>query len=142
MSSAAIETTSVTMDFRGNAVRWDWNPITSTWMRFAHNEESMWLTEEGGEGRINVPVLVALYVEQYTAVPPAGVSGTALPSSEVIGEGKAFVFADGKVIEGNWARETNTDWFTLTTDSGATIQVPPGKVWISLVPDSSGLEYE
>ena len=143
MPATASEASTVTMDFRGNLVRWDWNPVTETWMRFAYNEESMWATEQGAEGRVNVPVLVALYVEQYTAVPPAGVSGTALPSSEVVGDGKAFVFADGKVVEGLWVRETNTEWFTITdVDGESIIPVPAGRVWISLVPDSSGLEYE
>jgi hypothetical protein len=139
---SATKIDSVTMNFQGSLVSWDWDPVTRTWLRYAYNEESMWITKDGEEGRIGVPVLVALYVEQYTVAPPAGVNGTALPSSGVTGSGKAFVFADGKVAEGAWERELDTDWFTLTSASGDTLFVPPGKVWISLVPVSSGLEYE
>lgn len=140
MPTVAEPVRSVTMDFRGNPVTWKWHP-TGVWLRNAYNEESSVRDEEGNEERIAMPVLVALYVDQYTASPPPGVSGKALPSSVVTGEGEAFVFADGKVVTGTWERETDTDWFTLTDENGETILVPPGKVWISLVPDSSGLEY-
>lgn len=142
MPDSAEEVTSVTMDFRGNIVTWDWHPVISSWRRTAYGEESKTRTQEGRESRIRVPVLVALYVEQYTATPRSGVAGTALPSSEVTGEGKAFVFADGKVVEGTWTRETDTDWFTLTDVNGEFLLVPPGKVWISLVPNTTGLTYE
>jgi hypothetical protein len=86
--------------------------------------------------------MVALYVEQYTASPPAGVSGKSLPSSNTLGTGTAYVFAEGKVIEGTWRRDVKTDWFTLADVNGDPILVPPGKVWVSLVPDDRGLSYE
>ena len=142
MPDSAQEVTSVAMDFRGNIVTWDWHPVISSWRRTAYGEESKTRNQEGREFRIRVPVLVALYVEQYTASPPPGVGGTTLPSSQVTGEGKAFVFADRKVVEGTWTRETDTDWFTLTDSTGEILMVPPGKVWISLVPNSTGLTYK
>jgi len=141
MPDSAEDATSVTMDFRGNLVTWEWYPVISKWRRTAYNERSNTRTRDGRESRIRVPVLVALYVEQYTASPPAGVGGTTLPSSQVTGEGRAFVFADANVVEGTWTRETDTDWFTLTDSNGEILMVPPGKVWISLVPKTTGLEY-
>jgi hypothetical protein len=77
-------------------------------------------------------VLVALYTNQY--------SENGLPSSEVTGSGEAYVFADGQYVSGTWERTELTDWFTLTDADGNVINVPPGKVWISLVPTSRGLE--
>jgi hypothetical protein len=50
------------------------------------------------------------------------------------------VFADGKVVEGQWEREEASEWFTLTDVNGRTLTVPPGKSWVSLVPDHTGLE--
>ena len=44
--------------------------------------------------------MVALNVEEYTAYPPAGVSGKALPTSRTIGSGRAFVFAEGRSSSG------------------------------------------
>ena len=133
---------SVTMNFEGSLVHWDWDPLTRSWLRSAYGEESRWITLGGEQGRLRTQVLVALFTQQGKTAPPPGVGGSALPSSEVTGTGKAFVFAEGRVAEGTWEREKDTDWFTLKGSDGETLHVPPGKVWISLVPNSSGLEYE
>lgn len=131
----AAAANAVHIDFRGTDVDWTWDPTTGTWLRSADGRESGWRDEDGTtEGRIAVPVLVALYSEQY--------SNNGLPSSHTTGTGQAFVFADGKVVEGTWERETETEWYTLTDTEGNAIKVPPGQAWISLVPDSGGLTYE
>lgn len=142
MSETADPANEVTIRFSGNTVIWTWDDETSLWLRTGYGNESTYRDEDGTEERIGVPVMVALYVEQYTASPPAGVSGTALPSSRTTGSGDAFVFADGRVMEGTWERETELDWFTLTDANGDVMMVPPGKVWLSLVPANRGLTYE
>jgi hypothetical protein len=101
------------------------------WLRTADGREGMVRDQEGNETRLGVPVMVALYTNQYT------VNG--LPSSEVTGSGEAYVFADGKYVAGTWEREELTDWFTLTDADGKVITVPAGKIWVSLVPTNSGL---
>lgn len=140
MSDLAEPATSVTIDF-GNTVIWKWDADLGLWLRTAYGSESTYRNEDGSSDRVGVPVLVALYVEQYTASPPAGVGGKALPSSRTTGAGKAFVFADGRVTEGTWERETELDWFTLKDSTGEILMVPAGKVWVSLVPDHGGLSY-
>jgi hypothetical protein len=139
MSDLAVTASSVTIDFSGNIVVWTWDEAQGLWLRTAYGSDAMHRDEEGSEGRIGVPVLIALYTERYTASPPSGQSGTNLPSSRTTGSGKAYVFADGKVTEGTWERETETEWFHLTDGNGEVIMVPPGKSWVSLVPASSGL---
>jgi hypothetical protein len=133
---------TVTMGFGGNTTSWDWDEATGMWLRTAYGEESLFRNEDGTEARIGVPVMVAIYVEQYLAAPPPGFGGSALPSSQTVGSGTAYVFADGKVVEGTWEREAETEWFTLTTADGETILVPPGKAWVSLVTSDRGLTYE
>jgi hypothetical protein len=139
LGSAARDVTEVDIDFSGNHVVWTWDEVSRTWLRHVNGNPSNWRDEDGTEGQIGVPVMVALFVEQYTVSPSGGQSGSSLPSSRTVGSGEAYVFANGKVIEGQWERETETDWFTLTDANGATIQVPPGKSWVSLVPDHTGM---
>jgi len=127
----AAPAASVTMRFAGNSATWDWDEAENLWLRTASGRESMVRDQEGNESRIGVPVLVALYTNQYS------VNG--LPSSEVTGSGEAYVFADGSYVQGTWERDELTDWFTLTDADGNVIPVPPGKVWVSLVPTNSGL---
>lgn len=123
----------VNIEFRANdRVVWTWDETEDLWLRTANGRERMYRDEDGAEGRIGVPVLVALYVEQHS------VNG--LPSSRTIGEGLAFVFAEGQAAEGTWERQTETDWFTLRTESGEVMNVPPGQAWVSLVPSNRGLE--
>lgn len=141
MPDQAEQVEQVTIDFSGNTVIWDWSSEDQMWQRTGFGEESTYLDQDGNELRLGVPVMVALYVEQYTVSPPSGVSGSSLPSSRTTGSGQAFVFADGKVIEGTWERETESDWFTLTDGNGESMMVPPGKVWVSLVPANRGLTY-
>ena len=130
----------VNIDFNSdNRVIWDWDEGEGLWLRTAYGEEAMVVDQDGNEGRIGVPVLIALYAEPYTATPSGGQSGSGLPSSRTTGQGQAFVFADGRVTEGTWERESETEWFTLRTDSGDVMNVPPGQSWVSIVPSTRGL---
>ncbi|MGB7859861.1 MAG: DUF3048 domain-containing protein [Acidimicrobiia bacterium] len=142
MSASSEPANSVTIDFGSSDVVWDWDPESEGWLRTAYGKEGTYFDPEGYEQPLSVPVLIALYTEQYTYSPPAGESGSSLPSSEVIGSGKAFVFADGRVIEGTWERESETEWFTLTGADGESMLVPPGKSWLSLVPNTTGLTID
>lgn len=132
MPADAEPASSVSMGFTGGSVVWDWDETEGLWLRTASGLESNVRNQDGDEKRVGVPVLVALYSEQYS------VNG--LPSSRTTGSGEAYVFADGKVVSGTWEREEETDWFTLTDSDGNEIAVPPGKVWVSLVPANRGLE--
>ncbi|HEX6946560.1 MAG TPA: DUF3048 domain-containing protein [Acidimicrobiia bacterium] len=142
MPASASPASHVRLDFSGNIVEWTWDAAQGLWLRTAYGEDSLWVDEEGTTGRLGVPVLVALYVEQYRATPEGGQSGVPVPASRTVGSGRAFVFADGKVIEGTWERADETSWFVLEDSQGNTIPVPPGRPWISLVPDDGGLTYE
>lgn len=130
----AAPATTLRIDFSGNSVVWTWDPATSLWLRSASGADSYWRNLDGEEGRIGVPVLVALYTDQYS------VNG--LPASQTVGSGQALVFADGKVATGTWSRQAETDWFELTDQEGDVIPVPAGKVWVSMVPSNRGLTFE
>jgi hypothetical protein len=134
LPETATPVESVRMNFSGNITEWTWDPAQG-WLRSASGVESDWVDRDGNGGPISVPVMVALAVEQYTARPPSGVAGNPLPSSEVTGSGAAYVFADGKSVEGTWERESDDVWFTLKDDAGNVIPVPAGQIWISLVPN-------
>ena len=142
MPSGAEAVSSVRIDFSGNLVNWTWGEEDETWLREVGGSPSNWRDQDNEVGQIAFSVLVVLRVRQYTAFPPAGFGGTALPASRTKGAGRAFVFADGKVVEGTWQREAETDWFLLTDANGETILVPPGQAWVSLVPTTGGLTWE
>ncbi|MEX1037532.1 MAG: DUF3048 domain-containing protein [Acidimicrobiia bacterium] len=137
LPAGGTELESVQISFSGNSVVWVWDETEGLWFRTVGGSESQYRNEDGTTAPLGYPVMVALNVQQYSVSPPGG--GKGLPSSRTTGSGTAYVFADGEVIEGTWERETESDWFTLTDSSGNVIPVPPGKIWISLVPGSSGV---
>lgn len=142
MPESADNASKVTIDFSGNTVSWTWDAATGLWLRTAYGGDGEYLDEDGARMRVGVPVLVALYTDQYTASPPGSQSGSNLPASKTTGSGEAFVFANGKVVEGTWERASESEWFTLIDDTGTPILVPPGKSWVSLVPSHRGLSIE
>lgn len=137
LPASATPIESVKMNFSGNTTNWTWDEIEGLWLRSASGADSNWRDQDGTTGRLSFPVMVALAVSQYTARPPSGVAGKPLPSSDVTGSGKAYVFADGKAVEGTWERESDDVWFTLRDDAGEIIPVPTGQAWISLVPNGN-----
>ncbi len=142
MPATASSASQVRIDFSGNIVEWTWDETEAAWLRTAYGTDSLWVDREGETGRLSSPVLVVMYVDQYTANPPAGQSGVPVPASQTVGSGTAFVFADGKVVEGTWERADEETWFVIKDSTGNVVQIPPGRPWISLVPSSGGLTYE
>jgi hypothetical protein len=134
MRADAPAAARVAMAFQGTNTLWTWDEATGTWLRTTDGQESNWRDEDGTEGRIGFPVLIALESEQY--------SNNGLPSSHTTGTGLAYVFADGKYVEGTWERATEDEWYTLSDTEGNPIAVPPGQVWVSLVPTGAGITIE
>lgn len=66
-------------------------------------------------------------------------SGSNVPEFVFVGTDKATVFTDGKRIEGIWTRPTLRSVATLTTSSGAVIELTPGRTWIELIRADSGI---
>lgn len=127
-----------------NSVTWSFNGLAylrtvSQGGGCADQGPHMWADDQGGSGQIAADTLVVLYADEYTAIAPAG--ATSVPAMDTIGEGRALVFAAGMVAEGNWSRETITDPFRLT-HAGRALQVPPGRLWISLLPNGRNLSWE
>jgi hypothetical protein len=141
MHEDAEPANSATITFAGGSVvAWDWDG--ETWERSFGSTPSEWRDVEGETGRVSADTLVALVGRFFTASPPAGQGGSSVPATSTVGEGRAVVFAEGKAIEGVWSRESAEDPFTLLTADGEPILVPPGVLWLSIVPDVGNVEWE
>lgn len=119
-------------------VGWEWKQ--GSWLRTINGEASEWRAEDGTTGSITAEVLVVIVGEYFIASPPG--SGTAVPATDSVGEGRALVFANGQVLDGTWARDDPEEPFELTTTAGSPMLVPPGYVWISLVPNVGAVGFE
>jgi hypothetical protein len=118
---------------------WAWDG--SEYRRFHGTTPHDWVDLKGETGQVAFDTLVVMRMDKYTVHDPTG-RGSSLPSVHTVGEGEAFVFYDGLVVEGTWERGSETDKFFLSTPDGAEIVLPPGRVWISLQPDNQPLVWE
>jgi hypothetical protein len=134
---------TATMSFSaGTTVHWAWDAEAGLWLRSVGTQPTMVFDQQREQTQLGFPVLIALQVVQYTASPPPGQSGSSLPASRTVGSGRAFIFVDGMVVEGTWERATEEEWFRLVDSDGATLPIPPGKAWVSLVPSTRPVRYE
>jgi hypothetical protein len=74
-----------------------------------------------------------------TAFPPG--EGTAVPQTDTLSGGKAYLFAGGVVVEGTWARENYDSPFVLTADDGTPLPMPPGYPWINVFPEGREITW-
>ena len=59
-----------------------------------------------------------------------------------VGEGKAKIFVDGKVIEGTWVKDAKTSRETFYDAQNQEITFNRGQFWICVIPPDSSVSYE
>jgi hypothetical protein len=113
-------------------VRWTWDG--KAWRR-SQNGTAFTVTGTGRIGPVNV-------ILQYVHIVSAGyqdVAGTPVPSTVVIGSGKAQLLRDGKAISGTWSKPSRQDVTQFTTPDGQPLALRPGQTWVELVPDTANV---
>lgn len=131
--NAEDATTAIAEFSDGITVTWVWNG--ETYDRWINDVESYTRTEGGEQSRIQADVLVFLVGKYYVVDPPAGSTGSSVPATDSTGSGRLIIMASGKKAEGTWERESPSDPFTLKDADGNILYVPPGRAWVSIVPD-------
>lgn len=130
---------TITIDFsQATEITWAYNG--DTYLRNTGGQLHNWEDADGTVGPVQFDTLVVLTARQYTAVPPG--SGRAVPALDTVGTGEAMAFYDGTVVEGTWARDSIADPFVLTTAAGDEIVLPPGRLWVSVVPRGRPISWE
>ena len=54
---------------------------------------------------------------------------------ELLGQGKAMVFRDGKMAEGTWVRQSEMEMIRILDEAGNELPLQVGNVWVQVVPD-------
>ena len=124
---------SVTLHFTAaNAIEYKWEG--GTWRRY---EAGLPFFTSVGD-QIALPNVLIQEVEVNPSAHIKDVAGNASPEITLVGEGRAFLFRDGRVIKGSWsiAKEFATPKFT--TKKGDPLVFAPGPIWIELLPSQAG----
>ena len=64
-------------------------------------------------------------------------AGNPVPETVFDGQGEAMIFHDGRLVRGTWSKDGLASDIRLRA-GGRTVTLPPGKVWIELVPAGGG----
>lgn len=118
-------------------VFWRFSPKNRVWLR-SHDEETHLLEDGAQVSAVNVIV-------QVVKVRPSEIldaAGNPSPEIDAVGSGKAFVFRNGRVIEGRWVREAGDDLTEFLDAGGEQIPLAPGRTWVELFPSDRTIEIE
>lgn len=88
-----------------------------------------WINSSGNSSQINADTIISLFCEPY-------MHPLQLPSVKTVGQGRAIIMHNGKMLDAFWKRGSNLDPFHIVDQNGNTMYIPPGKPWISLVPNN------
>ena len=136
------EATAIEVEYSSSPTsNWLWDDELGQYLHFQGDEEHLWVTEDGETGPVAFDTVVVMKMRKYIARNPAG-SGTSLPTVDSVGTGDAFVFMNGQVVGGTWERASINDRFFLIGTDGTEIVLPPGRVWMSLIPDDRTVTWE
>jgi len=64
-------------------------------------------------------------------------AGNPVPETQFTGKGQALIFHDGRLVRGQWTKESLGSALKLSTTAGD-LTVPAGHTWIELVPQDGG----
>lgn len=127
---------SVTLKFSSQtSTKWTWNgseylrTYYDAYQGSSSNNVHNWININGSFGQINTKTVIALFCEPY-------MHPLQLPSVKTVGQGRAIILHNGKLLDGFWKRGSNLDPFHIVDSDGNTLYIPPGKPWISLVPST------
>jgi hypothetical protein len=100
----------------GTSFRWAWDQASGHWVRWQYNR-----ADNSDEGQLWADNVVVIQT-QYGKGPVANSTGM----------GAAWVFTNGTMTPGLWARPDRTNTYKLTTQDGQPLALSPGRTWVEL----------
>ncbi|GIR01116.1 MAG: putative lipoprotein YerB [Actinomycetota bacterium] len=136
-----INNSYLTLSFSGyTSTTWTWNGSNYTRTYFdAYKNQNRdnphnWIDSNGNTGQITTDTVIALFCEPY-------IHPLQLPSVKTVGDGRALILHEGKLLDARWKRGSNQDPFHIVDSNNNILYVPKGKVWISLVPNTKSPSF-
>lgn len=130
---------------------WRWDQSTGTWLRYyddGEGETTDIVPDVLADGVQNQAQNVVIQVVHITYGPWAendlGGQGSLEAQAQIAdNSGKAYIFRNGRVIEGTWTHGALGSPTQFLDAKGAVIPLQPGRTWVELFPDVDpvGIDY-
>jgi hypothetical protein len=112
----------------GYPVEFKWNATTKKWERTQKGTPHL----DADGNVLAVDNLVVLMTTYKTSSTPGS------PQAVTVGKGRALVYTDGKVVEGEWTRPfPESPWSITAGDDAKPIDLTPGRSWLYLATKGS-----
>ena len=129
--------TSVAYDFWSGynqySVKWEYDPAAKAYKRIMAGEAH---TDLNNDEQIMARNVIVMLTEEKGPLNEAKHM-----MYKTIGAGEALIFKNGQAIEGRWVKESRMAELQFVDKKGDTIELARGLTWISVVDDSTEVEY-
>jgi DUF3048 family protein len=120
--TGATRVNSASIDYGSTQVAYSWNG--SGWDRSQDGSPTV-----DTEGVRTAPTTVVVQFVDYI---PSSADGRS-PEAVTLGDGLAWIFTDGRIVQAIWSRETVTDQTKFRNPTtGIEVPILPGRIWIEL----------
>lgn len=127
------KTSTIDIDFGNSILGFEWTD--GAWFRYDDGQPLM--MESGDQLSFDNVIIEEHVVNLSTEF--SDVLGTASPViADVTGEGKAFLFRDGRMFAGKWVRDSEDEPVRFETKNGDAFVLKPGRTIIELLPNQEG----
>jgi len=116
-------------------VTWNWNPATSTWLRFYDGTQPDNLSD-GTQNQATNMIIQTVHVT-YGPWLENSEGGLEVQAQLDNNSGPAQIFRNGIQIVGTWSRAAASSPTVFKDATGKVITMAPGRTWIELLPDTS-----
>jgi hypothetical protein len=117
-------------------VHYDYNAAANN---YARNEGGAPHTD-ADTGKQLTPAVVIAMVMPYS-LGALDSSGAYYSNYGTIGSGPVYIFQDGGVITGTWAKTSSTTQFTFKDATGKAIRLNPGQTWVTALAGADKVSY-
>jgi hypothetical protein len=117
-------------------VFWKWSKTKEAWLRF-HGTVPHVSSDSSQFSAKNVIVQVV----QIKLTDVTDANGVHSPRAITVGTGKAYVFRNGKMIQGTWERNSAADITKFVDANGEEIPLAAGNTWIELLPEDRTVTF-
>ena len=114
-----------------NVVEWRWSG--GRWVRQLDGAP---MTSESGTKIGAANVVIQEVVMRDSGI--VDVTGSPSPEVDLVGEGRAWILRDGRLIVARWHRSSVEDVTTFETKAGEEISLAPGSTFVELMPKDIG----
>lgn len=118
------------------SVKWEYEPESGLYKRFNGGEPHM---DKNTDQQLKTKNIAVLFMRESSA--NDGYPNNVHLLYDNIGDGDALVFQEGKVIEGEWQKDSRLDRTKIFDSSGEEVEFVPGQIWLEILPLGTEVSY-